>query len=120
MSNFSQKLLNLILSMVIVLGISATSKAQDDPGETQYRFYVQDVDTREEAKLVHFALIEYPEISWCDYIHDCGCFKINTSLHLDREHFSGLLEDIGYELSGTLYCGDGRVLPEPVQTSEEK
>jgi len=106
--------------LVIIVGITNTMKGQDDPAETQYRFYVQDVDTREEAKLVHYGLIENPSISWVNYIHDCGCFKINTPLTLDREQLSNMLNEIGYELSGIMYCGDGRVLPEPVQTTEEK
>lgn len=110
----------VVLMLIIVLGISSSLYAQEIPGDIQYRFYVRDISTRESAKMVQYQMLQDTSIHSCTYIHLCECFKINTPLTLNRAQLSSILEGIGHELTGVLYCGDGRVLQPPSISTQDR
>lgn len=110
----------VISTVVIILSISSSLFAQEIPGDIQYRFYVSDISSRESAKMVQYQMLQDTSIHSCTYIHLCECFKINTPLTLNRATLSSILEGIGYELTGILYCGDGRVLHPPSNSTQER
>jgi len=104
--------------LAITLGAFSNVNAQS-PIDNPYKFNVQDVTDIVEAKAVIHGLIQNPSIISCRYLGE-EWFKIDCPLTLDRDQLNGFLQDIGYELTGTVYCPDGRVLSPPALETEER
>ena len=115
-----QAILKMLAVLTLMLCTYSATIAQTPSEDIQYRFSVLNVTDRVAAKVVQHDLMQDPDVYNCVFIVGCDCFKISTPLTLDRESLSELLEDIGYELTGTMYCPDGRVLYAPVQEFQVK
>ena len=110
----------LVCTLMAALALSSNRTASAQSQDNQYRFYVEGIADQIAAKEVQFGLMQHSNVENVVYIDGCACFKIHTPMTLNRDVLSSMLSDIGYELTGTLYCPDGRVLPPPTIETEER
>ncbi len=95
--------------LLSVLG-TMRSHAQVTEGDLAYKFTVDGVHDRAEAKPLQYALLERATVRSCDFIEECACFKLACSAPLDYATLDNMLQQNGRRLSGTVEVSDGTLL----------
>ena len=108
------RLLGLLLLTACAVG---RTQAQVAEGDLIYKFTVDGVSHRADAKPVQYALLEQPFVHSCEFIEECGCFKLASNVPLDHAALNDLLGDARHRLSGTVEVSDGTFL-QPKSTQE--
>lgn len=85
-------------------------QAQEAEGDLVYKFTVVGIHHRAEAKPLQYALFERPTVHACDFIEECGCFKLASTVPLDYTTLNALLQESDNRLSGTVEVSDGSLL----------
>ncbi|MCB9169537.1 MAG: hypothetical protein H6597_06470 [Flavobacteriales bacterium] len=85
-----------------------------------YRFTVQGVQDRVDAKPLQKVLMEDAGVYDCAFIPECTCFKLTSTQSFDRPALALLLSDLGHPLVGDVYVSDGTVLPAPNDPQEDR
>lgn len=89
----------------------ASAQGQEAPGDHVYRFALEGVHDPASAKTVQYALLEHPFVRMCTYVQECQCFKLASSIPLDRSMLEALALATGHALEGTVHGSDGTLLP---------
>lgn len=84
--------------------------AQEAEGDLVYKFTVEGIHHRAEAKPLQYALFERATVHACDFIEECGCFKLASTVPLDYTTLNALLQETDNRLSGTVEVSDGSLL----------
>lgn len=95
--------------LLSVLG-TARAQAQAVEGDLVYKFTVEGIIHRSEAKPLQYALMELTTVHACDFIEECACFKLASSVPLDRAALDAMVEERRHRLSGTVEVSDGTLL----------
>ncbi len=100
----------LLGSFLLVAFAGDLVHAQEAEGDLVYKFTVEGVQHRAEAKPLQYALFERGTVHACDFIEECGCFKLASSVPLNYAALDALLRVSGHRLSGTVEVSDGSLL----------
>jgi hypothetical protein len=103
--------------LLLVTCTVARAQAQVAEGDLVYKFTVDGVSHRADAKPVQYALLEMAFVHSCEFIEECGCFKLASSVPLDHAALNDLLGTARHQLSGTVEVSDGTFL-QPKATHE--
>ncbi len=97
---------------VLLLAIlwSGATRAQGVEGDLIYKFSVEGVHHRAEAKPLLYALTERSTVHACDFIEECACFKLASSVPLDYAALEALVRERKHRLSGAVEVSDGDLL----------
>jgi hypothetical protein len=107
------RLLGLLLLAVFAEG---RAQAQGVEGDLIYKFTVDGVSHRADAKPVQYVLLERSFVHSCEFIEECGCFKLASEVPLDYAALNDLLGDTPHRITGTVEVSDGTLLqPKPTQ-----
>lgn len=99
--------------LLSVLG-TARAQAQAVEGDIVYKFTVEGILHRAEAKPLQYALMERATVHACDFIEEGACFKLASSVALDYPMLDALLHENRRRLSGPVEVSDGTLLtPQP-------
>ena len=99
-----------LLSPLTGLLLSCVAYAQEQEGDRVYRFTVQGITERESAKPVQYAMIDQGFVHMCEFIAECGCFKMAVPAPLTYAELENLLITSGFVLTGPVHVSDGSVL----------
>ncbi len=97
----------LLLGAFVLL--TQNSFAQSE-GELTYKFTVEGVTDKSEAKLVQHGFLQESYTVSCVFIDECSCFKLTSSEALSYEFLRTLLANNGFELSTKVMVSDGTIL----------
>lgn len=97
----------LLLSAFVLL--TQNSFAQSE-GALTYKFTVEGVADKSEAKLVQHSFLQEAFTVSCVFIDECSCFKLTSSEALSYEFLRTLLANHGFELSEKVLVSDGAIL----------
>ena len=105
-----QGLARLIAPLLISVLGTKQSQAQVLEGDLAYKFTVDGIHDRAEAKPLQYALLERTTVRSCDFIEECACFKLASSVPLDLATLDAMLRENSRSLSGTVEVSDGTLL----------
>lgn len=103
----------VVLVVLGALGIASSAHAQAGGNDLVYRFSVESIDHRTEAKPIQYALMEHASSVSCDFIPECACFKLASNLPLDYITLKNWVAGSGHVLMGEVMVSNGTVLRPP-------
>lgn len=103
-------LVRLLGPLLLAAFASDRAHAQEAEGDLVYKFTVEGIQHRAEAKPLQYALFERATVHACDFIEECGCFKLASPVPLDYAALDALLRASDNRLSGTVEVSDGSLL----------
>jgi len=106
----------ILLIICFIIPLFASSQSID----LVYRFSVNNITSIDSAKQVQLEVIQQSNITSCNFIDECDCFKLTTSSFISYANLKNILLLGGYNLYGDVYLSDGRVLKETIQTQINK
>jgi hypothetical protein len=84
--------------------------AQNTNVQYVYKFSVDEIKTRQDAKYLMYDLKGQANILSVDFIEDCRCFKLMSEQSYTYAELNDLVRGSGFNLAQRVLCGDGSTL----------
>lgn len=98
----------LLFTLVFLTGFQVAWSQTE--GDMVYKFTIDGVVSREEAKPIQYAFMERAYTVECQYIPESQTFRLTTSIPIDYDEFKSVLVNGGHTVPLKVLASDGTVL----------